>query len=149
MRISPARPGLWPGRDSRRRNHHGLPFQPAPDGGDDLFVPGNRAARIIALDLPVTRVLTLLPAEWKYRCEFWGTTKIRVLGSACVSRAGDGVSPSRTFWDRGPDTRMMLVDKRVSARRRNPHARRVRSPDSRSRAFKPVRRKIWVQNSKG
>src|SRR6266571_6516432 len=50
------------------------------------------------------------------------------LGSARVSRAGDGVPPSRTFLAPCPDLRSTFLGKTVSAGRRNQHARRVRYP---------------------
>src|SRR6266446_10220943 len=50
------------------------------------------------------------------------------LGSARVSRAGDGVPPSRTFLAPCQDPRSTFLGKTVSARRRNQHARRVRYP---------------------
>src|SRR5436190_3879428 len=51
------------------------------------------------------------------------------LGSAHVSRVGDGVPPSRTFLAPCPNLRSTFSEKTVSARRRNQHARRVRYPD--------------------
>jgi hypothetical protein len=55
------------------------------------------------------------------------TRVIRTSGSACVSRAGDGVSPSRTF------PRLRELTKPVSAGRRNQHARRARYPTLKSK----------------
>src|SRR6267143_1469507 len=52
----------------------------------------------------------------------------RCLGSARVSRAGDGVPPSRTFLAPCLDVLATFLGKTVSARRRNQHARRVRYP---------------------
>src|SRR5436309_7036837 len=51
------------------------------------------------------------------------------LGSAHVSRAGDGVPPSRTFLAPCPNLRSTFSEKTVLARRRNQHAGRVRYPD--------------------
>jgi hypothetical protein len=52
-------------------------------------------------------------------------------GSARVSRAGEGVSPSRTFTKvlQPPNTKEP-EQKFVSARRRNQHAISVRSPEN-------------------
>jgi vitamin B12 transporter len=51
-----------------------------------------------------------------------------IRGSACVSRAGDGVSPPRTFFARCHPSRFSHLEKIVSAPRRNQHPRRVRYP---------------------
>src|SRR5207237_9462467 len=51
----------------------------------------------------------------------------RILGSARVSRVGDGVSPARTF--HSASASMKTLRKIVSARHRNQRARRARSPD--------------------
>ena len=51
------------------------------------------------------------------------------LGSACVSRAGERVSRSRTFLDaRNSRQLLKFFDKIVSAGPRNQHARRMRYP---------------------
>src|SRR5438876_5884193 len=53
-----------------------------------------------------------------------------LLGSARVSRAGDGVLAIANFlFTRKTSRRRKLSEKIVSARRRNQHARRVRYPD--------------------
>src|SRR4051812_20658347 len=54
----------------------------------------------------------------------------RAKGSARVSRAADCVSRSRTFFvEFSPPRVTKFQEKIVSARRRNQHARRVRSPE--------------------
>src|SRR5262245_35200155 len=54
----------------------------------------------------------------------WGAARPQILGSARVSRAGDGVSPSRTF--QKPRSRRERLFWRG---RQNQHARRARYPE--------------------
>src|SRR6266487_4242422 len=51
-----------------------------------------------------------------------------IRGSACVSRVGDGVPLSRTFFAPRHASRFSHFEKTVSARRRNQHTGRVRYP---------------------
>ena len=53
----------------------------------------------------------------------------RGLGSARVSRAGEGLRRSRTFLWMCPSPRRQARGKSVAARRRNQHAGRVRYPE--------------------
>src|SRR6266545_2789394 len=69
----------------------------------------------------------MLPARSKRLARRRATQRVR-LGSARVSRARDGVPPSRTFCVRYQCPRLSLQGKTVSARRRNQHAGRVRYP---------------------
>ena len=51
------------------------------------------------------------------------------LGSARVSRAGDGVLAIANFFDVLAERTVRLKEKSVAAGRRNQHARRVRYPE--------------------
>ena len=61
--------------------------------------------------------------------QMWPTTCAHFLGSACVSRAGERVSRSRTLLDARNSMQLFnFFDKIVSAGPRNQHARRMRYP---------------------
>jgi hypothetical protein len=72
-----------------------------------------------------------LPARSTRSARIRATQRVR-LGSAGVSRAGDGVPPSRTSLAPCRDRRSTFLGKSVSARRRNQHARRVRYPENKN-----------------
>jgi hypothetical protein len=57
------------------------------------------------------------------------TGGIAALGSARVSRAGEGLRRSRTLLSRRPIPKRQSRGKSVAARRRNQHAGRVRYPE--------------------